>query len=97
MLHFISSKLFATHQITAVFSERKGGVSTDPFDSLNLGLGLGDDARHIAQNLERLCEAAQLPVPHRSQQIHGTNHLLCYGKGMQHENKADILIGSFKF
>jgi len=90
--HFLTSKLFASHHITAIFSQRQGGVSPAPFDSLNLGLELGDNSQHIEQNLARLCHAAQLPMPHRSQQTHGTDDLLCQGLGKQHHHKADILL-----
>jgi YfiH family protein len=89
---FIASKLFAKHHITGIFSERQGGISPAPFDSLNLGLDLGDSDENVQHNLNQLCSAAQLPIPHRSQQVHGTNHLLCEGEGLQHSDQADILI-----
>ncbi|MDQ6968444.1 MAG: peptidoglycan editing factor PgeF [Mariprofundaceae bacterium] len=89
---FIASKLFAKHHITAIFSDRQGGISHAPFDSLNLGLGLGDSEENVQHNLKQLCTAAELPVPHRSQQVHGTDYLLCDGEGVQHTHQADILI-----
>lgn len=33
-----------------------------------------------------------MPSPHRSQQTHGTDYLLCDGEGIQHNEQADILI-----
>ncbi len=89
---FIASKLFAKHHITGIFSERQGGISPAPFDSLNLGLNLGDTDENVQHNLNQLCTAAQLPIPHRSRQVHGTSHLLCEGEGLQHSHQADILI-----
>jgi len=89
---FQASQLFAHHHITGIFSERQGGISPAPFDSLNLGLDLGDSDTHIQHNLHTLCARAQLPEPHRSQQTHGTAHLLCDGPGIQHTKQADILI-----
>ncbi len=38
-------------------SLRGGGVSRAPWDSLNLGLGVGDDAAAVAQNRARFAEA----------------------------------------
>jgi len=89
---FLTSKLFAKHHITGIFSERQGGISPAPFDSLNLGFGLGDSDKNIQHNLKQLCTAAHIPTPHRSEQVHGTEYLLCNGEGMQHCNQADILI-----
>jgi len=89
---FIASKLLAENNIIGIFSERQGGISPAPFDSLNLGLDLGDSDENVQHNLKQLCLGAQLPIPHRSEQVHGTNYLLCDGQGIQHNNQADILI-----
>jgi polyphenol oxidase len=40
---------------TVVFSTRVGGVSTGPYDSLNLGLLTGDDPGNVERNRRRLC------------------------------------------
>jgi len=53
---------------------------------------LGDPAENIQHNLNTLCTAAQVPIPHRSQQVHGTSHFVCAGQGIQHTDHADILI-----
>ncbi len=42
---------------TAVFSTRHGGVSSDPFSSLNTSLTVGDDEEHVLQNRARLGSA----------------------------------------
>jgi len=39
------------------FSTRRGGVSSGPYESLNLGLLTDDVPEHIEQNRSRLCEA----------------------------------------
>ena len=36
--------------VTAVVSTRHGGVSTGPYDSLNLGGHVGDDPEAVAEN-----------------------------------------------
>jgi hypothetical protein len=89
---FIPSPLLARHGITALFSLRHGGISQPPFDSLNLGHKLGDEAAHVRENLERLCRAAAAPQPHRSEQVHGCDLLDCHGRGRQHATPADILL-----
>jgi YfiH family protein len=47
----------AGEPFTVAFSTRQGGVSSGPFDSLNLGLRTHDDAEHVDENRRRLCEA----------------------------------------
>jgi YfiH family protein len=42
---------------TVAFSTRRGGVSSGPFDSLNLGLRTQDDPEHVDENRRRLCES----------------------------------------
>ena len=52
---------------------RQGGVSAAPWDTLNLGLHVGDDPKAVAENRRRL--AATLPLPAEPcwlQQVHGT-------------------------
>lgn len=58
-----------------MFATRRGGVSKPPFDSLNLGLHLGDDDASVWQNRERF--ASDLSVtPGRlfeQRQVHGVD------------------------
>ncbi len=46
--------------VRAVFTDRNGGVSRPPFESLNLGAGVGDDSAAVAANRERLARAQGL-------------------------------------
>jgi polyphenol oxidase len=48
---------FDGHGLTAVVSTRHGGVSTGPYDSLNLGGHVGDDPTAVAENRRRLAAA----------------------------------------
>jgi len=89
---FIRSKLFEQHHVQGIFSTRHGGISPPPFDSLNLGLGLGDCEEHIEENLQRLCQQTHMHIPHRCIQVHGVEALLCQGSGPQHAHQADILL-----
>ena len=43
--------------VTAVVTTRHGGVSTAPYDSLNLGGHVGDDPKAVAENRNRLAAA----------------------------------------
>jgi hypothetical protein len=89
---YIASALFARHGIRGIFSLRSGGVSAPPFDTLNLGLGLGDDEAHVHENLQRLLAATGLPMPHTARQSHGDALLRCHGPGTGHDVAADILL-----
>ena len=40
-----------------VFTTRVGGVSTGPFESLNLGILTEDDPEHVVENRRRVCAA----------------------------------------
>lgn len=60
--------------IGACSSTRHGGVSQAPWDSLNLGAHVGDDAQHVQTNRQRLLELGGLPsMPQWLEQVHGTD------------------------
>ena len=54
------------------FSTRPGGVSPAPWDSLDLGVGRGDDMENVRENYRRFCAALGTDVNHvvLSKQIH---------------------------
>lgn len=57
-------------RVGSVMSCRQGGVSAPPFDSLNMGVAVGDDPNHVAANRERFRQvAAAQPV--FLKQVHG--------------------------
>jgi len=63
----------APAHVGAVCSTRAGGISTAPFDSLNLGDHVGDDAQAVAANRRRLLEACPgLEAVSWLRQVHGT-------------------------
>jgi len=91
---FLRSALLASNGAAGIFSLRHGGVSPPPFDSLNLGSGLGDNEENVTRNMNTLIRDTGLPgIPHRAVQTHGTNVLVCRNAGKMHRNQADILIG----
>lgn len=57
------------------FPTRAGGVSEGPFASLNASLSVGDDARHVRENLLRLARHARVPVERllTVNQVHGSS------------------------
>jgi polyphenol oxidase len=58
--------------VRAAFTLRAGGVSVAPYDSLNLGAGIGDAPEAVSENRRRVREKLRLPVePGWLQQVHG--------------------------
>ena len=71
----------APANVFAVATTRVGGVSHEPFDSLNLAGHVGDEAASVATNRQRLAENLKLPEsPHWLNQVHGTG-VVKMGKG----------------
>lgn len=56
--------------VAAVMSTRQGGVSAAPWDSLNLGSGVGDDVSAVASNRQRFARAIGA-TPVFLDQVHG--------------------------
>jgi purine-nucleoside/S-methyl-5'-thioadenosine phosphorylase / adenosine deaminase len=58
----------------ALFTTRRGGVSTGPYESLNLGKQTGDEWERVSANRDRLACAAGIPRDRFAQgrQVHGT-------------------------
>jgi YfiH family protein len=58
--------------VRAAFTLRTGGVSVAPYDSLNLGAGIGDSTEAVAENRRRVREGLRLPAePGWLEQVHG--------------------------
>ena len=73
MIEIIQPQWSAPASVSACCTTRVGGVSQAPYDSLNLGLHVGDDAAAVAQNRARLAARLQLPAePGWIRQVHGT-------------------------
>lgn len=71
-MEWIQPDWAAPRGVRALCTLRGGGVSAQPFDSLNLGAHVGDDADAVGSNRARLREIAQLPsTPRWLQQVHG--------------------------
>jgi YfiH family protein len=63
----------APSSVRALSTQRGGGVSGHPFESLNLGSHVGDVPAAVEENRRRLRQAAGLPAePAWLRQVHGT-------------------------
>jgi polyphenol oxidase len=62
----------APARVRAAFTLRTGGASLPPFDSLNVGAHVGDDARAVAENRRLIARRLALPgEPAWLEQVHG--------------------------
>ncbi|MDD3347423.1 peptidoglycan editing factor PgeF [Oscillibacter sp.] len=95
-----SPLLAAQAGIAHGFSTRLGGVSAPPFDTLNLGVGRGDESAAVEENFRRFCatlgtDPAQVVL---SRQVHEATVRVCHtedaGKGLwsPRDYTADALI-----
>lgn len=73
-----------------VFS-RKGGVSREPYDSLNMGKNSGDDPRAIRENRRRILDSIGMKEALYLNQVHGSDILvLKNGKLEDEEGEARL-------
>ena len=71
-LQIIEPDWTAPPGVRAAFTLRTGGVSVAPYDSLNLGAGIGDSPEAVEENRRRVRERLQLPAePVWLEQVHG--------------------------
>jgi hypothetical protein len=81
----------APRSVRAVATTRAGGVSSGPYDSLNLGDHVGDDVAAVAANRARLRAALALPdEPLWLRQVHGVGVAEARANGRGAE--ADALV-----
>ncbi|HBX80508.1 MAG: peptidoglycan editing factor PgeF [Propionibacteriaceae bacterium] len=69
---FLSLRDPGTDGVGIAFSDRRGGVSAAPFDTLNLGRTDADDPSAVIRNFRLLREALDLPALVTVNQVHGT-------------------------
>ena len=74
-LGYMCSDLIST---THGFTERSGGVSSGIFESLNLGVRLGDEPQCVSENYRRVGDALSIPINRlvRSHQVHRDDILI---------------------
>ncbi len=73
----------APANIGACITTRSGGQSQPPYDSLNLGLHVGDDPQAVAANRRLLCLALGLTKePQWLEQVHGAKVIKAAANGL---------------
>ncbi len=72
-LRYYTFGLFDQHGIIHGLFTRQGGISPQPWDSLNLGGTVGDERANVVENRRRIFESVQRPVDsiYDSWQVHG--------------------------
>ncbi len=78
MANFQTHDLLNCSRIAHGFFTRKGGVSSPPYDSLNVGQGSRDDPAHVAENRKRVASALGAKETHLLSlgQIHSRDVLI---------------------
>ena len=74
------------------FTTRDGGVSEPPYDRLNLGGAVGDDAARVAENWRRLERATGLGFA-RVRQVHGAR-VVRAGAACEPAEEADVVVST---
>jgi polyphenol oxidase len=69
----LASSALERRGVLAAFTERSGGTSAVPFNSLNLGYRTGDDHDRVRDNRQRAIDALRIPPVTMARQVHGTN------------------------
>ena len=70
------SKLSGIPGLAHGYFSRQGGVSSPPWEGLNIGLNTGDDPNHVAENRQRLLDSLGVSRGFFVNQTHGTG-VLC--------------------
>lgn len=72
-LPVVTWPIFDDHPLRAVITTREGGVSTGPYESLNLGLHVGDDTDSVIENRRRAAATIGLSIHDLvfGNQVHG--------------------------
>ena len=73
-LTFLSFNLLAKDMdVVQAITSRTGGISLPPFESLNLGLGVGDSWERVATNYQLVSRALGLEIDSLTtcKQVHG--------------------------
>jgi len=68
---FYFDALSCGERLTHGVFHRHGGVSPSPWDALNVGLAVGDDAARVAENRQRIKQALGLSALVGARQVHG--------------------------
>ena len=88
MIEIVKPDWSAPPAIRACCTTRHGGFSQAPYDSLNLGLHVGDDADLVARNRACLREQLELPCePCWINQTHGVRAVTLGERRRRHDSR----------
>lgn len=89
---FIVPQIFDSSKIIAAQSTRMGGVSTAPFESLNLGLSVNDIEKNVIRNRELFFGGLGIQLQHlaKSHQVHGNDVFVVNEPGNVEKYDAQI-------
>jgi purine-nucleoside/S-methyl-5'-thioadenosine phosphorylase / adenosine deaminase len=94
-IKFLAANWHAPSHINAGISLRYGGVSTPPYDQLNLGIHVKDVRANVSRNRECLAQHLKLPTePVWLNQVHG-NNIIQIDSPVTSENTDIIADGSY--
>ena len=94
-VELITPEWEAPVDIRAVMTTRLGGVSVEPWASLNLGVHVGDSAASVLENRTRVRKEAQLPSePVWLEQVHGSSVVVLDAGNIPRTATAEQLMDS---
>jgi YfiH family protein len=93
---YLSPLLTAFPEVVHGFFTRQGGMSTGPYDSLNLSFAVGDRADLVAANRRRVQQALGLDSLVSANQVHGQNSAVITGNPQSPEEipAVDLLLSA---
>ncbi|MGI6083420.1 MAG: peptidoglycan editing factor PgeF [Limnochordia bacterium] len=90
-LRLMKAELLCEEWLFHAVTTRQGGVSSAPFDTLNVGLHVGDQPERVLENRRRICAAVDYDLQAwvSGEQVHGAR---CY-----HVTGSDAGRGAFEY
>jgi YfiH family protein len=87
---------FPEKEVLGACFTRLGGVSPEPYESLNVGSSVGDQKGYVVENRKRLFEAISLPAEsiYDAWQVHSTDYVIAREPRdlTSEQKKVDILL-----
>jgi polyphenol oxidase len=93
-LRLLTDERAAERGVEVFFTDRHGGVSAAPFDSLNLAARVGDDAERVDENRRRVAGAAGFELARLAlaRQVHGARVIEVQDGDAGVVGEADVLV-----
>jgi YfiH family protein len=93
-LRLLTDARAAEHGVAVFFTDRRGGVSAAPYDSLNLAARVGDDAARVEENRRRVADGAGFDVTRLAlaRQVHGASVIEVRVGDAGVVGEADVLV-----